>query len=109
MRTATKRKLYGKSAAGGALRTTINDLQAAIVEAGRPQPHAPLYVALQAVAADLKRAADSFDIYNLKRKRLPKELKKELVRIEGLLQERLGIPVTKEEKLIAKVKKKRGT
>ena len=48
------------------------------------------------------------DVYNLKRKRLQKELKKEMERIEGLLQELRGIPVTEEEKLAKKRTKKGG-
>lgn len=106
MRRTTRDKLYAKGAAGGALHSAINELRAAIVEAGKPQPHTPLYDALQGAAAALKRAADSFDTYNLKKKRLQKAIKKELARIEELLQELQGTPITKEEKLVAKTKKK---
>lgn len=106
MRATTRKKYYGKSAAGGALQAAIADLKSAIAEAGKAQPHTPLYDALQGVAAALKRAADSFDIYNLKRKRLQKELKKELVRLESLLRDIQTMPVTQEEKLAAKRAKK---
>lgn len=107
MRTATKRKLFAKSAAGGALHSAIAELHTAIAESGKTQPHTSLYDALVRAAAALKRAAEPFDTYNLKRKRLQKELKKELVRIEGILQELQGTPITQEEKLAARVSKKK--
>ncbi len=105
MRQVTRRKLYGRGAACGALHTAINSLQTAIEEAGKPQ-ETPLHKALLDTTSALKRAADSFDTYNLKRKRLQKELKKEMVRIEDLLQKLQDEPITKEEKLATKRGKK---
>lgn len=106
MRNTTRKKYYGRSAATGALSSAINSLQAAIEEAGKPQPHPPLYDALKSVAADIGRSADLFDVYNLKRKRLQKQLRGELVRLEKMLQEVQSVPVTQEEKLLAKRAKK---
>lgn len=108
MRQSTRRKYYGKSAAGGSLHSAVGDLRAAIAEAGKPPPHSPLHDALLQVAAELKRAADYLDIYKVNRKTLQRHLKKELANIEAILQELQGIPITQEQKLVAKVKKKTG-
>lgn len=107
MKQTTRRKYYAKSAAGGALNSAIYGLKLAIDEAGREQPHTPLYNALQKVAKDLQDAAESFDVYAFNRKRLQNKLKKQLSELQSILQELHATPVTQEEKLAAKVKRKK--
>lgn len=105
MRKTTRRKLLAKGWAGGALHTVISDLETAIKEAGKEQPHTPLYNALKRVADNLDLAAKSFDIYNLNRKRLQNQLKAELVRIQALLQTLHEVPITQDDKLAKKRRK----
>ncbi len=101
MRKTTRKQYYGRSAIAGSLSSAINDLSKAIKLAQEPAP-SPISEAIKQVAVNLERAAKSFDVYGVKRKRLQNELLKEMENLQELLQQVRGIPVFPDEKAIAK-------
>ena len=75
MRTSTKRKTYGRTNMAQALRSAV---------------------------ADLDRAIEAFDVYSIERKRLRAALVKQKTALQELFIEVAELPITQEEKTIAK-------
>ncbi|MBI4286309.1 MAG: hypothetical protein HY670_10515 [Chloroflexi bacterium] len=106
MRQSTRRRYYGRSNIASSLRSALNELQEAIKLSQKPL-ETPLSVSLGKVMADLQRAEEAYLIFNVGRKRIARKIEREKKHIAELLAEVTSIPVTKEEKLIAKTGRKK--
>lgn len=106
MRKPTRRKFYARSAIASELRIAATELQKAIELAGKPPEESPLSLNLSEVVKVLNRAIENERIYQLGRKRIQAALVREKKAIEQLLAEVKGVPITQDEKLLAKRKVK---
>jgi hypothetical protein len=75
LRTSTKRKTYGRTNCAQALRTAV---------------------------ADVDRAIAAFDLYSVERKRIRAAMVKQKESLQELVNDVAGIPITAEEKAVAK-------
>lgn len=95
MRYSTRHKLWGRGLVVSAIRGSIQAL-----ENGKP-PQEKIEEALK----QLKAAAQGMDIYKLDRKRLAGAIRKEIKRLQLILDEAKAIPITEDEKIINRKKK----
>jgi hypothetical protein len=82
------------------LRAAVVALNAAIEQCGLDDP--PEVLAIRQAIKDMSRAVESYDVYGMQGKRLRAALEDEKQRISDLLNQVVGLPITQEEKVLAK-------
>jgi hypothetical protein len=103
MRQTTKRKIWGRGTIAQSLRAAIVGLNSALESVEKKDQ--PELLALQQIQKNINQAIEYYVIYGLNRKRLLIALEKEKKHISELLQKFIDLPITKDEKTIAKHKK----
>lgn len=103
MRQPTKRRTYGKAAIASALRCARNELVTALGQYSDIEP--PEVSAMRRVATDLTNALKAYDIYGMQGKRLRATLLDLQIQVTDALNDVMGMPITQEEKTIARHKK----
>ena len=104
MRHSTKHKLYGRVQLVQAIRTMLQNLEEASKAADKPGLNAPAIKAhLQTAINHCLQAAGAMDIYKVERKRIRTALEREKKHMSAILEMAKAIPITQEEKVVAKV------
>lgn len=104
MRQSTRRRYYARSNVAASLRSAAAELQQTIQLAGQPPAETPLSQSLRKVLKSIEQAIEYERLYQLGRKRIKAKLEREKRNLELLIQEIAGVPVTRDEKLVARVK-----
>lgn len=102
MRTTTKRKVWGRNQTIAAIRTAIHELEKALATNTETRNEA-----IAKVLKDLQFAAEGMDIYKVDRRRLRAAIEREKGHLETLLEQAKAVPVTMEEKALARVAKQK--
>ena len=101
MKKTTIRRTWGRSQLVQQLRGAIADVERARDAKARADRNSALTNALKS----LKLAAEAMDIYGIDRKRIRFSLELERKHLEALLERAKGIPLTMDEKTMARQKK----
>jgi hypothetical protein len=99
MRKSTERKVLGRGAVVQALKSAANGITA-IVQSMESDP--PEIKELRGIIASIERAIEWHDIYKMRRPRLRGVLEKEKANITAIIQKFTELPITQEEKILAK-------
>lgn len=102
MRTTTKRKLWGRGQTVSALRCAIQELEKALATDTEARNEA-----IGRALTDLKHAAEGLEIYKVDRRRLRTAIERERSHLVTLLEQATAIPITIQEKVLAKVARKK--
>jgi len=106
LRKPTRRRYYARITLVGQFTSALGELQKSIELASQPPAESPLTISLGNVVKTLTRAIEYEKMYQLGRKRIQAALVREKKAIEQLLADVKGVPITQDEKLLAKRKVK---
>jgi hypothetical protein len=103
MRNKTRRKLWGRARLVVELRSTIQEIEAAMKAAELPGIHGREIIGhLRAAIANCYDAGQAMDIFKVDRKRIRAALEKERERLAKIMDMARVIPITVGEKAVAK-------
>ena len=106
MRQSTRNKYHGRIQVASGIRTLATEVGAVLEDLKKPA-QLPVAERLRKISEDFKSLAVICEHYRFGGKRLPAKLRKEQAVIYALLNEAMNTPVFQEEKIIAKVNRKK--
>ncbi len=100
MRNTTKRKVWGRGTVVQCLRAAAEKLNNALAVVSEGEP--PGTAELREVLKDLNRSLEYYDIYKIGRPRIRNDIVKLQSQTISLISQLIGLPITQDEKVIAR-------
>lgn len=106
MKNTTRRRIFGRTDIAQTLQLAVRDLTGAIEELKKPA-EVPANGLINGAIKALQECVKYHDAFNVPGKRLKVKLEREIKHLQDLIKEIQNIPISQEEKLTARVERKK--